>query len=165
MSQERLDLVFAGVFYHAHIYALSSSLSKLLGPAQAVLLGEYALALSKILARGEDEYARLLDTLGAFNKVLKGKNLVKDVKVDELGGNRALLTVEKCALASTIHPSLKLVSSEVVLCPIATMAMVAMAHEKGYEAGENIFDYVKYEKNVSRLSEDGSETVLIVAGK
>ncbi len=163
MSLENSDFVFIGSLYHAQTCALLSTLQKLFGPAQAIILSEYATEFKKILARGGAEYSRILDNLETLKNSLEAKGLVKDLRIDYLDKNRVKLSVEKCFMSQIVHPTLNLADSRNFLCPIATMAIVALANERGFKEGGNIFDYIKFEDNLSLLTKEGSETNLVIA--
>ena len=164
MRWKDVDLEFMATFYHVHSYALSAALSRILGPAQAAFMNKYAEALQEILAKEED-YSRLLSGRRAFIEVLKDKGLVEDVRVDEVGEGEMRVLVRGCALAPVIHPTLNLVGSRDYLCPIAMMAMVVLAKERGLKKGEDLFDYIMFGGRLSHLTSDGSETIFVIAKK
>jgi predicted transcriptional regulator len=159
------DMGFLGTFYHAHSYALSYALSQLLGSTQAVFMSEYARNLQEILAKGGDKYSELLNDIESFIDVLKDKKVVEEMRVEELDKNRVKLIVKGCALASSAHSTLNLIGSRHYLCPIATMAMVVLAKERGLKRGEDIFNYIKFDGSLSYLTQNGSETTFIIVKK
>lgn len=159
MDRDKLDLSFLVSFYHAYAYALSYSLYNLMGAGQAILMHDYARALDKILGH---RFPDLLSSMKDFADFLRKKGIIKDILVEEADGNKVRLIVRGCALARLVHPTLDVVGAMDYLCPIAAMAMVALARDRGYTVGESIFDYVKFSGGLSRLDEEGSITEFLV---
>ena len=160
-----VDLRFLTGFYHAYSYALSYALSNLMGAGQAIFMHDYAKALDKIFRRGRDSFQKLLAGIDDFIEVLRSKGLVENIVVEDVDRNRIRLVVRGCNLAQLTHHTLGLVGARDYLCPIAAMAMVALARDMGFKEGENIFDYIRFSGSLSTLDEDGSVTEFLVVGR
>ena len=165
MAEEELDIQFVASLYHAYSYALSYALYNVLGPAQATFMHDYAKALTKILRMGKNSFPQLLKGFQAFVNVLNEKGLVEEMYIEEMERNKIKLVIKGCALASDIHSTLGLKDTRDYLCPIAAMAMVAIAVENGYTNGENLFEYIKFSGSLSHLTSDGSITEFLIGPK
>ena len=51
------------------------------------------------------------------------------------------------------------------LCPLAVIAMVALAVERGWKPGETLFDYVRFSEKLSYFTEDGTKTKFQICKK
>ncbi len=160
-----MDFEFMTNFYHAYSYSLSYALSNLLGPAQATFMYGYAKALTKIFGGGDSDFSKLINDIETYTRILREKRLVRDIVMEEIGGNRVRLIVKGCALAESTHSTPGLAESKDYLCPIAAMAMVALAKERGFKDEENIFDYIKFSGSLSTLTEEGSVTEFLLSHK
>lgn len=148
-----VDITGFTVVLHAHSYSLSHSLTRALGPTQAFLMNEYAKSLAKLL-EGE-EYVK---SLSSFCTAVEGMAKCRyEGEEDKL-----IFEVVECPLAPFVHPKLGMDGHTGHLCPLAALAMVALAKERGWKPDENVFDYVRFAEKLTFFGPEGSKTIFRV---
>lgn len=155
MRRAEADVELLAFLLEAHTHAMAVALTRTLGAGQAFLIREYASALQRLLKQAGAGEAPA--TVREYAELLRRKRLAKAVRVESLPEGKVKFVVEGCALAPTVHPLLGLNGQ--LMCPMALVAMVALATERGYAGGDDIFNFVKFDKRLSVFKPDGSETV------
>ena len=152
MSSE-MDLARVSLLFHIHTYSLSRALSEVLGEGQVVLINNYAKAFLDMTRIAGFK----LESMDAYISSLKDMRFLKGCKLNWPSEQEAEFVVEKCYLASLIHKPLNMAGYTGDLCPLAVIAMVVLAVERGWKPGENLFDYVRFSEKLSYFTEDGTK--------
>ena len=150
-----VDIAFLTKLLHSHAYALSLALTETLGEVQSILMKNYAKQLLMML----DALELNLRDVTSYITSLKKAGLVKEAKVRALSSKEIEFIVKGCTLAPYTH---RLVInrglSGKMLCPLAAIAMVILALERGWKPDRELFKYVRFMRELSLFTEDGTRT-------
>jgi len=153
------DIDYRGLarLLHIHLYSWNNALTNLIGDMQALMMHSYAENVTRLWELHGLDIRGLKDLRDELVKI----GLLEDLYVRKLACERegeVVLVVEHCRMAPLVHRPMGLIGLPKSLCPLASMAMVALALERGWRPGKPIFDYVRFAKQLTRFTEDGSET-------
>lgn len=150
---------------HIYAYSIFESITKVLGVTQVVLLNEFAKTFinlcrnSGLKIENTEDYISLLKDIG----------IVEECKLNKLSarpeGDLVEFVIESCVLAPTVHKPLNMYGYTGHMCPLAIIGMVALAQERGWKQGKNLFDYVKFLGKLTYFTENGSKTVFQIVRK
>jgi hypothetical protein len=95
----------------------------------------------------------------AYVEELKKMGFVRNCGFQKVSNKEIGFIVEGCKLAPIIHVLLGLEGFTGDLCPLASIAMIIIALNKGWEPGKDFFSYVKFAGKLSYFTEDGTRTI------
>lgn len=157
----RIDWRRAGQLFYLHMYSMCKALAEVLGMVQGVAMESYARTLLGLGGNMGFSFKSVEEYISSLRQM----GLVGGCRLDRLPGGRAEFIVGRCALAPSIHRALGMEGYSGCLCPLAAIAMVVLAQERGWKPGKRFFDYVKFYRKLSYFTEDGSRTLFEIPSK